>query len=345
MDLVPNSRFRSIVYAMLPLLALIGAAELIARALPGDDTGTTASGYAVEDPDLIWRLAPRSQGDYRTNELGLRDTTYKADADVKILVLGDSVAWGDAIDDVRNVFANRLERRLDDEDPSRTYEVINAGVPGYSTFQEAAFLRIRGLALAPDLVILQFCLNDIVERYHRIARFGGESIFLGVDTRHAGSDLLGSLIRHSRAFERFFRFLMHRSRKREEYAVRNLASDELSPALEEAWELVIEEVEDVRRTAASNGIPLLLVIAPYRFQLEEQHRLRQPQDRLIEYASSRAVTYVDLLPVFATARKFEPSRPLFIDPSHFSVAGHEIAAAALFGPVKALLGPTGAPEF
>ena len=58
----------------------------------------------------------------------------------------------------------------------------------------------------PDLVILQFCLNDVVERYLTVARFGGDNVFLGVDTRRAGSGLFAFLLRHSRAFERFYRF-------------------------------------------------------------------------------------------------------------------------------------------
>jgi lysophospholipase L1-like esterase len=345
MDLAHLSRTRHAVYSLIPLLLLLVAVEALCRLFPYRDFGGTAAGFVVPDRDLIWRLAPRASGPLRTNELGLRDTPYQADADVKILVLGDSVSWGDAgIKHLREVYPQRLEHLLAREDPSRTYEVINSGVPGYSTFQEATYLKLYGLPLKPDLVVLQFCLNDVVERYLTVARYGGDNVFLGVDTRMAGSRMFDFLLRHSRAFERFFRLVQWRARKREEYAVRNLANEPLGTHLEEAWQLVIEELEEIRRTTQQSQIPLLLVIAPYRFQLADPERLRQPQDRLIEYAISHGIPYVDLLPAFAAAPGSDPSRSLFNDPSHFSVAGHELAAALLGERIETMLESSEAPE-
>jgi lysophospholipase L1-like esterase len=331
------SRTRQAIYSLIPLLLLAVTAEAVCRLFPQRDVGGTVAGFAVPDPDLIWRLAPRARGPFKTNELGLRDTPYKADADVKILVLGDSVSWGDGVVDVRALYPQRLEQRLARRDPSRVYEVINAGVPGYSTFQQARYLRLDGLALNPDLVILQFCLNDVVERYLTVARFGGDNVFLGVDTRRAGSDLFAFLLRHSRAFERFYRFLQWRSRTREEYAVGNLVREPLDSHLEEAWKRVIEEIEEIRQTTQEQHLPLLLMIAPYRFQLDQPRQLRQPQDRLIAWAASHRIAHVDLLPGFAAAFRSDPSRSLFKDPSHFSVAGHELAAALLVEQTRALL--------
>ena len=40
------------------------------------------------------------------------------------------------------------------------YEVLNAGVQGYNTENELAFLRARGLALEPETVVVGFNLND-----------------------------------------------------------------------------------------------------------------------------------------------------------------------------------------
>jgi hypothetical protein len=116
-----------------------------------------------------------------------------------------------------------------------------------------------------------------------------------------------------------------------------LTRKKLSPAITEAWELVIGEIDEVRQMTAENGIPMLLLIAPSRFQLENPKRFRQPQDRLIDYAASREVPYIDLLPAFAATRTLEPSIELFVDCSHLTVSGHEIAAAFLLEPVGALL--------
>jgi hypothetical protein len=44
---------------------------------------------------------------------------------------------------------------------ARRCEVINAGVPGYTTWQELEFLRQYGLSMQPDLVVLGFVYNDL----------------------------------------------------------------------------------------------------------------------------------------------------------------------------------------
>jgi len=42
--------------------------------------------------------------------------------------------------------------------------VINAGIPGYTTYQELEFLKIHGLAMKPDIVVLGFVFNDVYEK-------------------------------------------------------------------------------------------------------------------------------------------------------------------------------------
>ena len=44
-------------------------------------------------------------------------------------------------------------------------EVINAGIPGYTTYQELEFLKIYGLQMEPDLVVLGFVFNDLYYKH------------------------------------------------------------------------------------------------------------------------------------------------------------------------------------
>jgi hypothetical protein len=90
-----------------------------------------------------------------TNSLGFpdRETPVQRPPDHdRILVLGDSIS-GD------RAFAHFLEEMLSDG-PGRPTQVINTGVPGYSTLNEVGMYDKWGETLAPDTVILQFCLND-----------------------------------------------------------------------------------------------------------------------------------------------------------------------------------------
>lgn len=325
---------RRFLFALIPVLLLGAAAELWFRAFPLEDRYATNTGIVeAAGPDLIWKLRPIARGPLATNELGLRDGAYRADADFKILLLGDSVSWGNGIDDTADLFAGRLEEHLNGQGRGLSYEVINSGVPGYSTFQELAYLRAVGLALEPDLIILQFCLNDVVERYRALAALGGNRFFLGVDTRHAARGVYGVLLRNSRAFEAAARWAQTLARNRELYYVRNLFTDRLDPRLRDAWAAVEVELDGVLRAAREADLPLLLLVAPFRSQLADPRELRQPQDRLLAWAAANAVGAVDVL-AYLELLPADVSAALFNDDSHFSVAGHAFVAELLQVPVK-----------
>jgi hypothetical protein len=43
--------------------------------------------------------------------------------------------------------------------------MINAGIPGYTTYQEFEFLKIYGLDMEPDVVVLGLVFNDGYDKY------------------------------------------------------------------------------------------------------------------------------------------------------------------------------------
>jgi len=63
-------------------------------------------------------------------------------------------------------YSSFLETKLN-QDPrveGTKFQVLNAGVGGYSTLQEYLWLQVYGHALQPDLIILGFYAgNDILE--------------------------------------------------------------------------------------------------------------------------------------------------------------------------------------
>ena len=103
----------------------------------------TRSFSVLRAPDLSfgirsWTLHHELRPGYNspnvhTNSFGLRSpevSVPKPGGTVRILMLGDSFTFGfGAADD--EVFSRRLEARLRDAYPSRTIEVVNAGVLSY----------------------------------------------------------------------------------------------------------------------------------------------------------------------------------------------------------------------
>src|SRR5437870_662777 len=125
-------------------------------------------GFTVYDPALGWRLAPSRELLFRGpsfavrvahNAEGLRDRHYSDAREPgrrRILVLGDSFVWCWGVE-LADCFTERLEAAMPGTD------VINAGVPAYSTAQEMLFYESQGRRYRPDLVLLVFVPNDPVE--------------------------------------------------------------------------------------------------------------------------------------------------------------------------------------
>lgn len=97
-----------------------------------------------------------------TNSLGFRGpeiAVEKPPGIVRVLVLGDSVAFGWGVDD-EATFLRKFEQELATE-LGKPVEIINTGHPMYDSVQELALLRDEGLRLQPDLVMLIYVTNDI----------------------------------------------------------------------------------------------------------------------------------------------------------------------------------------
>lgn len=77
----------------------------------------------------------------------------------RILVLGDSVTFGWGVNQGED-FPARLEALLRQQD-NRVWRVINSGVNGYNSEQEALYFANEGIAFEPDIVLLVYVANDV----------------------------------------------------------------------------------------------------------------------------------------------------------------------------------------
>lgn len=117
---------------------------------------------------MIYELVPGLDVEFaraplRTNAGGFRGPSVpeeRAGRSVRILGLGDSVmfGWGVRYEECYlALLRDRLARRF----PAVSWEVVNAAVPGYNAVMEVESLKDKGLALRPDLVIINFVGNDL----------------------------------------------------------------------------------------------------------------------------------------------------------------------------------------
>ncbi|MFQ5718668.1 MAG: SGNH/GDSL hydrolase family protein [Acidobacteriota bacterium] len=303
----------------------------------------------LPDPEMIWRLKPDWDGlefndaPVHTNSLGLRGTEPAASqgaSGFRILFVGDSVTYGHNVADDQTVpwhLQEELRRRT-----GRNVEVVNAGVPGYSTFQEVVAIRRYGQILQPDLVLVGFCLNDVTERYTSLAAFGGPRYFmLDVDTAVGLSwprrAWLASAIR-----EGGIRLLRGAARRGEGYRLRALWESPDDPRIREAWRTTLSEIDAAAVETSRLGVPVAVVIYPHARQVERDAGLETPQRTLVEHLDRRHVPELDLLPALRTSSL--RMEQLFLDVTHLSVRGTEVAARRIAGYlVQANLVPGGEP--
>lgn len=251
---------------------LLGVAEGVCRLLPGARSAEqrallpwlTPNLYQPVDDARGYAFRPRAQA--QINGLGMRGREVAVRKDggtFRVLVVGDSIAYGVGVG-AQETFAALLERRLRERRPGRRIEVLNAGVPGYNSAQELAYLRELGLALDPDAVVLAWCSNDMQ---------------VTPIVYHAGDSFLAW--RPNRQERRFGGLLYERSSLYRRVVAALMAAD-TGATSDEDWHqnlLALRELTGLLRQA---GIPTCGVLFPY---LHDSWQLRPAQQALREQAA------------------------------------------------------------
>ncbi|MCE1246244.1 MAG: GDSL-type esterase/lipase family protein [Firmicutes bacterium] len=110
-------------------------------------------------PQLLWELRPGKQMPGTViNSQGLRCAEFpveKEPGEYRILLIGDSSAFGAGIDDGFR-FSDILENKLRAEYPQRKIRVINGAVEGYSIYLARKLYELKLRKYNPDCLIISF---------------------------------------------------------------------------------------------------------------------------------------------------------------------------------------------
>jgi hypothetical protein len=120
-------------------------------------------------PGLDYEMAPNRKLELQgipieTNHYGMRQSEVfspKSESPCRIAALGDSYTFGFGVRE-EQAYPQVLEKLLRKSSVSAAceFEVLNFGVLGYSSYDEALVLRYRALNFDPRVVILGYVLND-----------------------------------------------------------------------------------------------------------------------------------------------------------------------------------------
>jgi lysophospholipase L1-like esterase len=303
-----------------------GIESVLTRRTPDSYLGT--GGLFVHDAELGYTYSPEHEG---INSLGIRNREIvvpKPAGLFRVVVLGDSVAA--AADGFVTMFAARAGGLR-----PGPVEVINAAVSGYTTYQERRLLERHLDTFAPDLVVLEYCLNDNHRILHHLTGDGKWLI-----TQQAKKALLaeggGLLARASRSsyllLEINRRLFAKRWMSQGTFPWDN-REDFFVAWRDDTWPDFEEHLVAMRDLLASAGSRMAIVAVPFEPQLRadlvaiDRDYVLKPQRKLAEAAARAGVPLLDLYDSFAA----EHEDGLYIDDGiHLVATGHRLAAKRLF---------------
>lgn len=333
--------------AALGVVVALAVLELVVRLAVPPSASEVLRGLHVARPEKPWlyglkpharrRDATHPDVVYQVNAEGFRDRAFgraPASDALRILVLGDSIAFGYGVA-LEQTFAKQLERRLRAAAEAPSFEVLNLGVSGYNPYTEAALLADVGLGYRPDVVLAQFCVNDLNDpTLHfdasTMLALGDipEAAFPDGAAHRRPAPPAGDVLRRACRSSRLCTLLADRLAPPldDETMVRALSPRSDPSAAEVAW--LEEQYERMARAAAERGARLVLVVFPYESQLAPGGP-DALQRAMVTLGQRTGVPVIDLLPAFRRAAA-DGGEPLFLDLWHPSARGHEVAAEAIY---------------
>ncbi len=329
---------RRALYALSMTLICLGTAEVGSRLFAMDILQRADSPVPERaegapnlqgNPYLLWEIAPGVRQErgitVRINHLGLRGPEWgleKPPGKRRIVAIGDSSVFGFGVKE-SETFTAQLDQRLGDE-----VQVINAGIPGYSTYQAINLLQIRLLALAPDVIIVACLWSD--NNFDSFVDKELLAAYSSFGSRRARA--LRSLLERSTLFRlldyelRVLRKLPHVRRvgwligRSETTGERRVPIDEYARNLEiiadlthdagaELLFLLLPNEEDIVPTGAQGA-----AWDPYRLAMRDAAR-------------RHGAPLADLPAVFKASAL--PKEQLFLDEMHPTARGHHLIADAV----------------
>lgn len=372
--LQPPSRIRGplLALASLALLAVgleVGSRAWIAYRWPAGRARQLlaplgpVAGY-VFDPQLGYRLEPdRQRTDatgkrFRHNHLGVRGpeiSRVKPKGVRRILLLGDSTVYGPYVDETETSAAQLQQRLAQGLDGARV-QVVNAGVPGWTSRETRLNLLLHLAELSPDALVVMEGRNELFPELFRSYRSDYSHYRrIGYDYRR-GNRIPRRLFRWSRAW------MLLSTRHGERLGYSSL--DERPPYAYVRWENLPDEsqiaalarrpgiLEGFRRNleadldfASARGILAVLASIPFRVEgyrsgvirgspriypvLSELMRRNNALTRAI--AAERGVPFVD-------GASLSRARYL-VDDCHLNADGERELARLFARALEPLLGP------
>ena len=334
--------------AAIGMAAGLAGVELLLFVLERAHDRGDLRGLHLARPDRPWLYGLRPGADvvlnepasvrYRINDAGFRDrrrSPRKPEGVFRIVALGDSLTFGYGVEEAE-AYPAQLEGLLSGRSASPRIEVLDFGVGGYNAYNEARQFADLGPAYGPDLVMVQFCINDLNDptlHFDRQTRLElgrlPDAAFPNLAQRLPQTAPSGLVLRACLRLRSCAR--IHDQLTGPEAARAGPAALEGAFAPRDGPEHVVEwswlraRYREIAQTAAGVGARFVVLAFPFEAELAEDGR-RSASRQLEEMGREEGWQTIDLLPAFREAAR---SQRVLADAWHPTAAGHRLAAEVI----------------
>jgi lysophospholipase L1-like esterase len=281
--------------------------------------------WVIYDSELGYRQNPALP---EINEYSMRNDEIvmpKPTGSKRIVILGDSLPYSGYPN-----FVTMLREKFAYD---KNIEIINASTPGYTNYQELVFLKKYILKIEPDLVILNYVLNDNFKFLHK---FDEKEGMLYTDEARES-------LKINNNFEKIVSKSYFLSRLKLASLNREANLDDSDTCFEnhidfntawkdESWPDIDHQLEEMNSLLKKQNSKLSVVIFPLECQVksdflsENFNHITKPQQKVLEYGKKYDIKTLDLFMPFYTAIDKNKEISLYTDGIHLTENGHSLSA-------------------
>ncbi|GAB4316549.1 MAG: hypothetical protein Kow0059_09080 [Candidatus Sumerlaeia bacterium] len=297
------------------------------RDVPGDITPSQRVDYRFRNFDHRCTIT--------INEQGFRSPGRLSGRPFRVLCIGDSSTMGFGVED-HETYPAQLQRFLDGHFPG-LFDVLNAGVIGYTIDDELEYLLEKGFALEPSVVVLELFWNDVLEK--SIRPMSSQRVH---STKPYPYVFPASWLMRSALYQAGRNAFLEWEVRQGDFP--ELPTDKLQVAMEperhaDVWGPYEAQFARLALECRKRHIPLIVVVTPHQYQVYEwdfpawdYSHSSEFQDHVRAMAEQGGAEVIDLLPIYKplarTYRSLYLSEGLYDE--HVGPIGQWVKAQAVY---------------
>lgn len=263
------------------------------------------------------------------NKSGLRDVEHITDKKkgvFRIIGLGDSFTYGFGAS-FEDTYLFKLEKMLNNRKGIRSkIEIIKAGIPASYPETERMFLAAYGIEYKPDLVIIGFLPNDVVNTYTGLNYYKvTEDNYLTVFNNNVFEKACRLLYYNSH----FFRLILTKFY----WSISSHSFEHWADIYKESgfhernWQKIEDEYSKMREICNRINAKLVIIHIPERVLPAGVAERTYPAERLAVWCRNHNAYFIDILPVFEKSGNFDS---FYWKEGHCNPKGYELIAETVY---------------